>query len=283
MPPRWLWLAAIAASALLLLTPAGTLWMLRHPPRTEGAITPEDLGLATEHRRLTTSDDIELDAWLVEARNDTSTAIVVAHGYPAHKADVLPLAAPLAEDHHLVLFDHRGLGASEGQTTLGIHEPRDVRAAIAAARSVDGVERVGVLGFSMGGAAAIQAAAEDPDVDALVTQAAYADLDALAAGAFPAGPLSGLLGWIMLGYAQLVGLDADQARPVDAIDDVRAPILLVHGDADETVPPDHGRRLAEAAGTDAELWIVDGAGHAEASAHPDWTERVSTFFARNLG
>jgi len=278
--PRWSLIAA-GLALVILLAPAGLLWSLVHPPRPQGDAEPADHSLDAEHRRLTTEDGVELDAWTVSAREPTSSAIVVAHGYPADKADVLPLAAPLADDHHLVLFDHRGLGDSTGSSTLGIEEPHDVHAALHAARAIEGVDRVGLLGFSMGGAASIQAAAE-AGVDALVAQAAYADLESLAPGAVPAGPLSGFLAWIMLGYADLIGLDADQARPVDAIGDVDAPILLVHGTDDRTIPPEHGHRLAEAAGPDAELWLVEGRAHGAAHVDPAWRDRVGGFLAEHL-
>lgn len=281
MVSRWqIWLA-VAALVLVLLVPAGMLWMLLHPPRAGGTTTPAELGLEAEHRRLTTSDDVELDAWIVEARNATSSAIVVAHGYPASKADVLPAVAFLARDHHLVLLDHRGLGDSEGRTTLGIREPLDVEAAVETARAIEGVERVGLLGFSMGGAAAIQAA-DEVDVDALVAQAAYAELEALAPDSFEGlGPLAHPLGAVMLFYGKLAGLDASQARPVDDIADVHAPILLIHGSDDETIDAEHAHRLAEAA-PEAEVWIVDGATHGAAALNPEWDARVGEFFGETL-
>lgn len=281
----WTTIGRIAAVflALVLLAPAGMLWMLRHPPRAGGTTTPAELGLDAEHRRLTTSDGLELDAWIVHARNATDSAIVAAHGYPADKADILPAIASLAEDHHLVLFDHRGLGESEGTTTLGVREERDVKAAIDAAHAIEGVEHVGLLGFSMGGAAVIQAAVEEPRVDAVLAQAAYADLASLAPGSFEGlGPLAHPLGWLMLTYAGWIGLDADRARPIDAIRNVTAPVLLIHGSEDETIDPEHSRRLAQAA-PDAELWIVDGATHGAAAMTPGWDERVRGFFDDALG
>lgn len=280
MPERWTTIGLVAALllAFVLLVPAGMLWMLRHPPRAGGTTTPSELGLAADHRRLTTSDGLELDAWIVHARDETDSAIVAAHGYPADKADILPAIAPLAEDHHLVLFDHRGLGQSEGTTTLGVREERDVEAAIEAADAIEGVEHVGLLGFSMGGAAVLQAAADEPRVEAVLAQAAYADLASLAPSAFAGmGPLAQPLGWLLLIYAGWIGLDPGDARPIEAAGDVRAPVFYVHGSQDETIDPEQSRRLADAT-PEAQLWIVDGAGHGAAAMHPAWDERVTSFF-----
>lgn len=279
----WTAVGVLGALALVLslLLPAGMLVLLRSPPSLGGTTTPEDLGLDHETVRLETQDGVELAAWIVPATNESASAIVVAHGYPASKADVLPLVAPLAEDHHLVLVDQRGLGDSEGTTTLGIREPLDVQAGIEAAREIQGVERVGLIGFSMGAAAAIQAAASTP-VDAVLAQAAYADLETLAPSVFDGlGPLADPAGHLLLAYARLTGLDPSQARPVDAIGDVGAPVLLVHGTEDETIPADHSRRLASQS-PDAKLCLVEEAAHGEAGTHPEYVPRLRAFFDENL-
>jgi fermentation-respiration switch protein FrsA (DUF1100 family) len=55
------------------------------------------------------------------------------------------------------------------------------------------------------------------------------------------------------------------------------PLLLIHGDADRTVPIEDGRRLAAAAGPNTEHWIVAGADHSAAHATvPDEYERRVT-------
>jgi len=42
---------------------------------------------------------------------------------------------------------------------------------------------------------------------------------------------------------------------------VRAPLLVLHGEADDLIPPEHGRRVAAAAGGPAELVLLPGVGH----------------------
>lgn len=282
MALRWWITASAIALAFALLIPAGMLWMLRHPPQAGGSTKPGSLGLRHEERRLSTEDGVELDAWIVQARNETDSAVVVLHGYPASKADVLPAVAFLADEHHLVLLDHRGLGDSEGSTTLGIEEPLDVQAGVDAALGIEGVEHVGLLGFSMGAAAALQTVDHEA-VDAVVAQAAYADLETLAPHTFGGlGPLAGPAGGLLLAYAGLIGLDADRARPIDDVGHTTTPILLVHGVEDRTIDPDHSRRLAQAAPT-AKLWLVEDAHHGQAALHPDYEARVGGFLAEHLG
>jgi fermentation-respiration switch protein FrsA (DUF1100 family) len=63
---------------------------------------------------------------------------------------------------------------------------------------------------------------------------------------------------------------------------VEVPLLLIHGDADTTVPPADGRRLVALAGPSAEHWTVPGAGHggAHRAAPVEWDDRVSAFVRR---
>jgi fermentation-respiration switch protein FrsA (DUF1100 family) len=60
------------------------------------------------------------------------------------------------------------------------------------------------------------------------------------------------------------------------------PVLVIQGDRDATVPPEHGARLAAAA--EAELWLVPGAHHCGAYFvdRPAYAERVTDFFRRHL-
>ena len=57
------------------------------------------------------------------------------------------------------------------------------------------------------------------------------------------------------------------------------PLLLIHGEADTTVPLEDGRRLAAAAGPAAQQWVVPGADHSQAHATvgQDYERRVMDF------
>ncbi|MGI3782140.1 MAG: alpha/beta fold hydrolase [Janthinobacterium lividum] len=112
-------------------------------------------------------------------------AIVLAHGLGGTKTDSLPTARSLARDGYAVLvYTARGFGASGGLVHLDdpAYEGRDAVAMVDAAAARPEVERVGndpVVGFagaSYGGAVALEAAALDPRIDAIVPAFTYADL-----------------------------------------------------------------------------------------------------------
>jgi len=137
----------------------------------------------------------------------------------------------------------------------------------------------GLLGHSMGGGIAVLRAAQDERVRALVTWAAVARFGRLIA------PLTEQLR--RTGKAQILNQRTGQQLPLkrDILDDldahgdttlnvvraagsVRAPWLIVHGTADESVPWGDGRDLHRAASDKTDLFLVDGAGHTFGAQHP---------------
>ncbi len=129
---------------------------------------------------------VTLDATLLTTDPGVARpAIVLAHGLGGTKADSLPTARSLARDGYAVLvYTARGFGASGGLVHLDDpdYEGRDAVAVVDAAAHRPEVERtgddpvVGFAGVSYGGAVALEAAALDPRIDAIVPAFTYADL-----------------------------------------------------------------------------------------------------------
>ena len=129
---------------------------------------------------------VTLDATLLTTDPGVARpAVVLAHGLGGTKTDSLPTARSLARDGYAVLvYTARGFGASGGDVHLDdpAYEGRDAVAMVDAAARRPEVERSGddpVIGFagaSYGGAVALEAAALDPRIDAIVPAFTYADL-----------------------------------------------------------------------------------------------------------
>lgn len=134
----------------------------------------------------TTADGVDLEGRLFEAEG-ASAGVVLAHMRPADQSSWFDYADTLADDGYRTLtFDFRGYcpggdaGCSGGET-----EPaslwRDVAAAVTFLRST-GVPRVAVIGASMGGTAALVAAAEPrARLNAVATLSAPVTIDGLTA------------------------------------------------------------------------------------------------------
>jgi dipeptidyl aminopeptidase/acylaminoacyl peptidase len=59
----------------------------------------------------------------------------------------------------------------------------------------------------------------------------------------------------------MASFNATEANPIEAIGKVHAPVLLIHGDEDSHIPPDHSQRLHEAAPEHSKLVIIPAANH----------------------
>ncbi len=143
-------------------------------------------------------------------------------------------------------------------------------------------ERLGLLGHSRGGAAAILAAAHPAwreRCKALVTWAAIARVDRYSAADRARWREAGELPVVNARTGQRLalgrGLLADIERHADGELDVlaaagrrRAPWLIVHGEEDESVPASEARELAARAAGRHELLLIPGAGHTFGARHP---------------
>src|SRR6476646_5530090 len=157
-------------------------------------------------------------------------------------------------------FTFRGTGPSEGDFSIE-GWLADVRAAVDVLHARTDITGVWIAGFRLGGTLAIVVAADDDRVRGIATFAAPASLRT----------------WVrepewFLEYARRTGVLRTEGYPPDPAAWVRAianldpvdasrqlaprPWLLVHGSADDVVPVDDARLLAEAAGPSAELRIV---------------------------
>lgn len=257
------------------------------PDAEGGPATPADIGLEFEAVRLTAADGVTLSGWLMPAARDTTTAVIVLHGFSGHRLPELAAFVPwLQERHHVLQFDFRGHGESDSASvTLGTLERRDVAAAVDFLEA-RGLGPIALFGISMGGAIAIQAAPDLP-VAAVVADAAFAELHhPIESRMRDVGyPLPGL------GARAIVVAAALRARsrlldPIRAVARI-APraLLLIAPKADQLISWRQSVRLYEAAGEPKELYVVEGAGHAEAyAADPaEYRRRVLAFLDRHLG
>jgi len=240
-------------------------WLAVRPPRITVPLTPADFGLTVEPVTITADDGVKLAAWLVPRAG--APAIVLLHGYPVEKADLLPIAAALAPRFTVLLLDQRYFGASGGRaTTLGWRERGDLERAIdfLGAR---GFHEVGVFGLSLGGAVALLAAADDARIRAVAAYAPFADLRTLGYELYGwMWYLRYPFVWLLRGWSRLLfGHDITEVSPERAAAAVTVPVLLVASREDEQIPFGHAERLhrALAHNTRSEFMFTDHGRHGE--------------------
>src|SRR5205085_540576 len=109
---------------------------------------------AEERLALVTEDGVQLVGARLAGPPDAVATIVLAHGFvhSSRTPRIHAFAHLLARRAHVLIPDLRGHGSSGGVCTLGLEEPLDVAAAVAAA---DPSLPVVTVGISLGAAAVL--------------------------------------------------------------------------------------------------------------------------------
>jgi len=264
---------------------------LIHPAHRRAAASPADYGLSFEQISFKARDGLALRGWFIRAPNPKGT-LVFSHGYAGDCSPDL-IYAPLFHQagYNTLFFDYRGHGASGGNfTSLVYFEREDLLAALDFLRA-RGIARVGLIGFSMGGAIALATAPRSPMVVGVISDCAFAELrnvmvHAARARRVPA-LLAPLLGWLIVAFAS-VRLRANlfSADPIHSVAQIAPrPLLIMHAGKDIQVPVEEARRLFDATREPKELWIVPNAMHRriEEVARDEYHKRIVEFFDRAFG
>jgi uncharacterized protein len=226
--------------------------------------------------------------WLVRGRPG-SGVVVLLHGvYDSRRTLIARMRFLRDAGYSLLAVDFQAHGESPGTfVTFGHLEAIDAQAAVAFARAELPGERVGVIGISLGGAAALLGPRPLP-VDALVLEAVYPDIRSAIANRISSylGPPAGrLLASLYLKLMPpLLGVREEQLRPIDQIAGATAPLLVMSGTVDRYTTISQSCELFARAPEPKQFWAVDGAGHVDLAAHaPEaYRETVLTFFSKYL-
>jgi esterase/lipase len=228
--------------------------------------------------------------WSIPSQN--GALVIAQHGYKSDRGEMLNEAAMLQGHGYGVLVPAmRAHDMSDGTTiSFGAHELDDLERWVAFATALPEVEsgRVGILGNSLGGTLAIQVAARNRTIRAVVTNSAFSSLtDTLETSIrfftgmppFPFAPL------IVFWAERTTGIrvaDVDATRSIAMISP--RPVLLMQGGADEVISTASGQRLYDAADEPKMLWFDAQVGHTRFdTARPaDYERRVLSLFEAAL-
>jgi fermentation-respiration switch protein FrsA (DUF1100 family) len=247
--------------------------------------TPADQGLGYEDVTLTTSDGLRISGWYIPGKK--SEAIIIVHGIWANKQAILPAAIMLAEaGYHVLAIDLRGHGLSEGkQISYGYYEALDVQAGVNYLLGRSEIENVGVMGYSLGGAAVIRATAIDERIQALVVESSFSSLSDAVHDGFSRE--TGLPGWpfaplIVRAAEKELGLTVEQVNSArDLATMWPRPILIIHGSDDDLFPVSHAYKMYEAAQEPKDIWIIEGLKHDYPIKYKEaYQKRVLGFFEK---
>ena len=135
-----------------------------------------------------------------------------------------------------------------------------------------GVDNVILIGHSLGGAVALQAAAVDRRVRAVVAASTFADLRSIATERAPSVFTPSLIKAAFERAEHDGRFVVDDVSPVRAAAEIRVPVLIVHGALDTDTRPAHAERVFAALRGPKELLIVKDAGHNDALKSAVWNK-----------
>jgi fermentation-respiration switch protein FrsA (DUF1100 family) len=196
-----------------------------------------------------TADGLALAAWYRPPADPAAPVILHFHGNAGHIGDRARLVRRyLDAGFGVLLAEYRGYGGNPGRPSeAGLYA--DGRAALDFVRQ-RGVplERIVLYGESLGTGVAVRLASETK-IGALVLEAPFTSAVDIGASAYRFVPVR----WLML----------DRFESAKRIGTVASPVLILHGEADATIPVGHGRRLLALAREPKEGRFYAGAGHSD--------------------
>lgn len=217
--------------------------------------------------------------------------IICCEQYRGNKWDMLGIGTALwRAGFQVLLFDYRGHGEHIGTpVSLGYTELQDFLDVIPFAHDLAPQVRFGAVGFSMGAAVALMGAARSPRIAGVVADSAYARLSNPLSLAIerslhiPASPVLPMLDAVL---ARRMGFHLRDVEPVAEVRSIAPrPLLIVHGEQDDTTPLADAQALYDAASSPKDLWTLPGVPHCGAyfADRATYTQRVARFFANALG
>ena len=134
------------------------------PPQSSNGREYQPITLVNEQ------EDIHLSGWYMPSEN--GAAIILLHGFGSNRLEMKSRADILARHGYgVLLYDLRGHGESGGdERAFGWRDVEDVKTALEFLSKCEEVDpnRIGILGFSIGGQIAIRATAENEQIKAII-------------------------------------------------------------------------------------------------------------------
>lgn len=253
-----------------------------HPIRYYSKNTPAQYGLPYENVTFTTDDGITIKGWLLTSKKANNT-VIVGHGYPFDKGNILPIVKFLYPEYNLLLYDHRYFGESGGSiSTIGIKEPNDVASAVKFVQNRFDEKPIALYGFSLSATAMLLS---NLPVQAIIADSPYADLERMIKHMYSIfGPLKYPFVVTTNLLAKLTfDVNPRDISPAKTIANSTTPILVIHGEKDSQIPLENAHTLQQS-NPSIELWIAKNADHGQAYAlyTEEYEKRVTEFLKKHM-
>lgn len=226
-------------------------------------------GREKEELSIRSFDGLRLRALFVPNPEAKGT-LLLFHGWRSTWKTDFIVALPFyyAQGMNLLLVDQRSQNGSEGKyMTYGIREQRDVASWVECMAGKLGKDHPLFLGGLSMGAATVLMASDlpyDADVRGVIADCGFTspwEIIRKVAGRSRWIPLNASSALLNVFTRRFAGFDMKEKSTVDALRRTKLPVLLIHGLADDFVPPEMSRENYAACASEKELVLVEGAGH----------------------
>lgn len=254
-------------------------------------LNPKDAGLPYEDLTLKTAEGINLSCWLIKARQPTQGTVIYLHGVSECKIVGLPITKVLHDNgFNVFLYDSRRHGDSGGKyCTYGFYEKHDVSTVINYLEQRHDLQlrNIGLFGSSMGAAVAIQAAAIDKRVKAVVAESGFATLRTVFDDyqkRMIKMPWHYLRNLVIKRSEHLAHFKANAVSPLESVRDIHVPIFVLHGTADDRIKYQYSEIVYKNTDPPKELWLIRGAKHNDMAeiGGEEYAARIVGFFHQYL-
>ena len=215
------------------------------------------------------SAGLRIRGWRFHSAGVRRGTVIYLHGSADNRTSGLFVAERFTRrGYDVIVYDSRAHGESEGEAcTYGYYEKQDLR------RVIDTVEPgpVAVIGVSLGGAVALQAAAADARIRTVIAVSTFSDLRTVAAERAPRIASKDDIEAAFRLAEATAHFQVDGVSPVASARGITVPVLLVHGEDDHETPAAHSQRVFAALPGPRRLLLVPGAGHNDALRAEVWT------------
>lgn len=216
-----------------------------------------------------TRDSIRLSCeyYSVEQRIPKATIILV-HGISSCKEHMYGIAEWLLSDYDIIVYDQRAHGQSEGKfCTFGAKEKLDISDIINKVESDSMLRssRLGIMGFSLGAAVAMQAMAQESRIQCGIFEGGFASFretyhdygERMIQLRIPS-----FTDYVLTQSERLAQFSVDTVCPEKSVASIHAPVLFIHGEDDKHIPVQYAKRNYAACGSSKKkLHIVKDAQH----------------------
>lgn len=229
-----------------------------------------------------------LHVQMLKNPQDTEQYVILSHGNTDNRIGSLKYVPMYLElGYNCIIYDLRGHGENERTfTTYGILEGEDLQYIIRDARQrYPKLTKLGLHGESLGAATTITALKGKPDVDFAVADCGFADIEnVLKEGYRKAGVPEILVDIANIGAKIRYHYALRDMRPIDSLDGNLIPVLFIHGENDELIPPQNSVDMYERTAGEKELKLIPKAGHAESILiAPDYYKEYVKKFVESVG